>query len=80
MRQMAEVKYALEDQVRQAFLDPLHLLQTKDIKDLLVSNDNICNIYGTLANECSPIALPSGAPSASIRVQTCATLNSDLNG
>ncbi|GAU98145.1 hypothetical protein RvY_09326-1 [Ramazzottius varieornatus] len=35
MRQMAEVKYALEDQVRQAFLDPLHLLQTKDIKDLL---------------------------------------------
>ncbi|OWA52950.1 Endophilin-A [Hypsibius exemplaris] len=35
LRQMAEVKYALEDQVRQAFLEPLHLLQTKDIKDLL---------------------------------------------
>ncbi|XP_055334213.1 endophilin-A-like isoform X2 [Paramacrobiotus metropolitanus] len=34
-RQMAEVKYALEDQVRQSFLEPLHLLQTKDIKDLM---------------------------------------------
>lgn len=38
MKQMAEVKYALEDNVKQNFLEPLHHLQTKDIKDVLVRN------------------------------------------
>ncbi|CAL1294705.1 unnamed protein product [Larinioides sclopetarius] len=35
LKQMAEVKYALEDNVKQNFLEPLHHLQTKDIKDVL---------------------------------------------
>ncbi|XP_055934531.1 endophilin-A-like isoform X9 [Argiope bruennichi] len=35
LKQMAEVKYALEDNVKQNFLEPLHHLQTKDIKDVM---------------------------------------------
>nr|XP_015913252.1 endophilin-A isoform X4 [Parasteatoda tepidariorum] len=35
LKQMAEVKYALEDNVKQNFLEPLHHLQTKDLKDVL---------------------------------------------
>lgn len=37
MREMAEVKYALEDNVKQNFLEPLHHLQAKDLKDVMVS-------------------------------------------
>lgn len=36
LKQMAEVKYALEDNVKQNFLEPLHHLQTKDLKDVMV--------------------------------------------
>ncbi|XP_022256389.1 endophilin-A-like isoform X1 [Limulus polyphemus] len=35
LRQMAEVRFALEDSVKQNFLEPLHHLQTKDLKDVL---------------------------------------------
>ncbi|GFU03768.1 endophilin-A [Nephila pilipes] len=35
LKQMAEVKYALEDNVKQNFLEPLHHLQTKDMKDVM---------------------------------------------
>jgi endophilin-A len=34
-KQMAEIKYALEDDVRQDFLDPLTQLQTKDLREVL---------------------------------------------
>lgn len=34
-KQMAEIKYALEDDVRQDFLDPLTQLQTKEIRDVM---------------------------------------------
>lgn len=34
-KQMAEIKYALEDDVRQDFLDPLSLLQTKDLREVM---------------------------------------------
>ena len=37
LKEMAEVKYALEDNVKQNFLEPLTHLQTKDLKDVLVS-------------------------------------------
>ena len=35
LREMAEIKYALEDNVKQNFLEPLLHLQTKDLKDVL---------------------------------------------
>ena len=38
MKELAEVKYALEDNVKQNFLEPLTHLQVKDLKDVLVSD------------------------------------------
>lgn len=35
LKQMAEIKYALEDNVKQNFLEPLHHLQSKDLKDVM---------------------------------------------
>ncbi|XP_015782586.1 endophilin-A isoform X2 [Tetranychus urticae] len=35
LRQMSEVKFALEDNVKQNFLEPLTHLQTKDIRDVM---------------------------------------------
>lgn len=35
LRQLADVKYALEDSVKQNFLEPLHHLQNKDLKDVM---------------------------------------------
>jgi endophilin-A len=34
--QLAEVKDALDNTVKQSFLDPLTLLESKDIKEILV--------------------------------------------
>ena len=53
MKQMAEVKYALEDNVKQNFLEPLTHLQSKDVRDVqvsqrfyyAVSNDILCDVY-----------------------------------
>lgn len=36
-QQLAEAKYALEDNVRQNFLEPLRQLETKDLKEISVS-------------------------------------------
>lgn len=36
LREMAEIKYALEDNVKQNFLEPLTHLQCKDLKDVMV--------------------------------------------
>ena len=36
-KQLADIKYSLEDSVRQNFLEPLHNLQTKDLKEVNVS-------------------------------------------
>ena len=36
-RQMADIKYNLEDTIKQNFLDPLTVLQQKDLKELAVS-------------------------------------------
>lgn len=41
MKQMAEVKYALEDNVKQNFLEPLTHLQTKDVRDVQVCDTMI---------------------------------------
>lgn len=38
--QLAEVKDALDNSVKQSFLDPLTVLETKDIKEIMVSIDN----------------------------------------
>ncbi|CAG2106753.1 unnamed protein product [Medioppia subpectinata] len=35
LREMAEIKYALEDNVKQNFLEPLTHLQSKDLKDVM---------------------------------------------
>ena len=34
LHQMADVKYALEDNVKQNFLDPLYNLQNKDLREV----------------------------------------------
>lgn len=36
MKQLADVKYSLDDNVKQNFLEPLHHLQSKDLKEVLV--------------------------------------------
>ena len=33
---MADVKYALDDNIKQNVLEPLHHLQTKDLKEVMV--------------------------------------------
>ncbi|CAG2182470.1 unnamed protein product, partial [Oppiella nova] len=35
LREMAEIKYALEDNVKQNFLEPLTHMQSKDLKDVM---------------------------------------------
>lgn len=36
LKQMADVKYSLDDNIKQNFLEPLHHMQTKDLKDVMV--------------------------------------------
>lgn len=46
LRQMADVKYSLDDNIKQNFLEPLHHLQTKDLKEVMViriSHFTYCN-------------------------------------
>ena len=38
MKQIADIKYALDDNMKQNFLEPLHHLQTKDLKEVMVSH------------------------------------------
>ncbi|XP_063627249.1 endophilin-A isoform X1 [Cydia splendana] len=35
MKNMADVKYSLDDNIKQSFLEPLHHLQTKDLKEVM---------------------------------------------
>lgn len=35
LRQLADIKYSLEDNVKQNFLEPLTQLQTKDLRDVM---------------------------------------------
>ncbi|KRT80464.1 SH3 domain-containing protein [Oryctes borbonicus] len=35
LKQMADVKYSLDDNIKQNFLEPLHYLQTKDLKEVM---------------------------------------------
>lgn len=37
LRQMAGIKYALEDNIKQNFLDPLSQIKDNDLKDVMVS-------------------------------------------
>jgi endophilin-A len=37
LRQLAGIKYALEDNVKQNFLDPLSQLKDNELKDVMVS-------------------------------------------
>lgn len=68
---MADVKYSLDDNIKQNFLEPLHHLQTKDLKEVMVSEcpsppfNRIlcvsrvrmhCYFYALLFSICSTIA------------------------
>ncbi|XP_013183685.2 endophilin-A [Amyelois transitella] len=35
LKQIADVKYSLDDNIKQSFLEPLHQLQTKDLKEVM---------------------------------------------
>ena len=37
MKQIADIKYSLDDSMKQSFLEPLHHLQSKDLKEVMVS-------------------------------------------
>jgi len=41
-KRLAEVKYSLEENVKQNFLEPMSHLQTKDLKEV-----NVRNVHGT---------------------------------
>lgn len=55
LRQMADVKYSLDDNIKQNFLEPLHHLQTKDLKEVMVR-------AALSARECNELSLSLSFP------------------
>lgn len=58
MKQLADVKYSLDDNVKQNFLEPLHHLQSKDLKEVLVGSAQIelCELMEPLSKTPFPFS------------------------
>ena len=64
-KQMADIKYALEDNVKQNFIEPLRHLQSKDLKEVNVSFGSTAAIQESIPVGCLPPAcliLGAGLP------------------
>ena len=44
-KHLAEIKYNLEDNVKQNFIEPLQQTQNKDLKEVNVSCGHLCSMY-----------------------------------
>jgi len=45
-KQLAEIKYSMEDNVKQNFLEPLQNMQNKDLKEVNVCSRLVILLYG----------------------------------
>lgn len=67
MKQLADVKYSLDDNVKQNFLEPLHHLQSKDLKEVMVRRHAGFTVKQCLSYLIDYLASPEEASRSSSR-------------